>query len=421
MPFGLAVFWGVVTFSILVFLHEGGHFFAARLFGVKVHEFMLGLPGPALRLHTKATTFGVTAIPLGGYVRIAGMEPGAEDPLLADALKASAVAGRIDATRLSEELGGDLERAGALLTTLADYGAIEPATDDDVSYLSLVTTEPGQSPADLLDVVRSTTYRGKKTWQRVVILSSGVAINIISAMLTFTVVLTAWGFPTATLTVESVQKGTAAYTAGLRAGDRLTAVDGTRVKDWDQFATVMAARKPASTIVLRYVRDGQPRESSIVLGGKDGHGFLGVGPKVVNIPQPVAKAAADSFKLTGAVFVSIVQFFANVVHPAQFAASLKDARSVVGVSQMAAEAAQAGPMDYAVLVALLSLSLGAMNILPIPPLDGGKVFLELLERAIGHPLKRQVALGLSAAGAIMLFSLIGYLMYADIARIATCG
>src|SRR5690349_13259238 len=104
MPFWSAVFWGVVTFSLLVFLHEGGHFLAARLFGVKVHEFMLGLPGPAIRFHTKETTLGVTAIPLGGYVRIAGMEPGAEDDLLGRALKAAVTAGRIDSARLAEEL-----------------------------------------------------------------------------------------------------------------------------------------------------------------------------------------------------------------------------------------------------------------------------------------------------------------------------
>ena len=80
------IFWGVVTFSILVVLHEGGHFLAARAFGVKVHEFMIGLPGPALRLKTKKTTFGITVVPLGGYVRIAGMEPGPEDELMGPAL-----------------------------------------------------------------------------------------------------------------------------------------------------------------------------------------------------------------------------------------------------------------------------------------------------------------------------------------------
>ena len=72
------VFWGVITFSLLVVLHEAGHFVAARAFGLKVHEFMVGLPGPRISYHGKKTTFGVTAIPLGGYVRIAGMEPGAD-------------------------------------------------------------------------------------------------------------------------------------------------------------------------------------------------------------------------------------------------------------------------------------------------------------------------------------------------------
>ena len=69
------IFWFIVTFSILVVLHEGGHFLVARAFGVYVHEFMIGLPGPALRFHGKKTDYGITAVPLGGYVRISGMEP----------------------------------------------------------------------------------------------------------------------------------------------------------------------------------------------------------------------------------------------------------------------------------------------------------------------------------------------------------
>ena len=69
MPEALTtIFWGVITFSILVVIHEGGHFLAARAFGVKVHEFMVGLPGPAIRFRSKrsGTSFGITAIPLGG-------------------------------------------------------------------------------------------------------------------------------------------------------------------------------------------------------------------------------------------------------------------------------------------------------------------------------------------------------------------
>lgn len=421
MPIGAAVFWGVVTFSILVFVHEGGHFLAARAFGIKIHEFMLGLPGPALRFKTKAGTFGVTAVPLGGYVRIAGMEPGAEDGLLAPALKAAAVTGRIDAGSLADELGVPQERAATLLTTLADYMAIDPATDDEISYVSLVDTTPDEPAAALLDRVRATTYRGKPTWQRVVILSAGVAVNIVSAILVFTIVLSAFGLPTATLTLSEVQRGTAAAAAGFHVGDTLIAVNGARLGTWDAFTKTMGTHKPGDRVAITYTRAGARHTTVVILGANRGKAFLGVGSKIVNVPEPVVRAAGDSVKLTGTVFVSILQFFARVTHPAEFVASLKDARSVVGVSQMAAQAAESGPMDYAILIALLSLSLGVMNILPIPPLDGGKVLMELIERVIGHPLKREVALGISATGAILLFSLIGYLMYADIARIATGG
>ena len=75
-----ALFWFIVTFSILVVLHEGGHFLVARSFGVHVHEFMIGLPGPAIRFHGKKTDYGITAVPLGGYVRITGMNPHEEIP-----------------------------------------------------------------------------------------------------------------------------------------------------------------------------------------------------------------------------------------------------------------------------------------------------------------------------------------------------
>ena len=78
----------------------------------------------------------------------------------------------------------------------------------------------------------------------------------------------------------------------------------------------------------------------------------------------------------------------------------------------------AGALSYAGLVAMLSLSLGVMNILPIPPLDGGKIVLEIVERIIGRPISRAITLGFSSVGALLLFALIGYVMYLDILRYA---
>jgi len=124
-----------------------------------------------------------------------------------------------------------------------------------------------------------------------------------------------------------------------------------------------------------------------------------------------------SFTLIGLVFKAIGGFF----NPQTFKASVSGSSSVVGISVVVARAVQRGPIDYAFLVALLSLSLGVMNILPIPPLDGGKIAVEIIERIVGRPLSRKLSLGLSAAGALLLFTFIGYLMYADVVRYVVNG
>lgn len=407
------VIWGIVTFSILVVLHEMGHFLAARAFGVKVHEFMVGLPGPAVRLTTKNMSWGVTAVPLGGYVRIAGMEPGAEDELLAQALAAVRDGQSPTVATLARDLGVSQERAEALVTTLLDWKAIAEGPSGNLA----VTVDgqiAGLTPVELLDQARRVTYRGQSTWKRVTILAMGVFTNLALAILTFTVVLSIWGYYDLTTRIDSVGEGTPAAAAGVSVGDVLIALDGEPVDRWDTFQFLMSRTRPGETVTLTVERGGTTIDIPVTLGEKEGHGYAGIGPTAVAVRPSVGESLARSVGMTGLVFRAIVDLF----NPATFARSVQDVRGPVGISVMAADAAEAGPLDYAALIAMLSLSLGVMNILPLPPLDGGKIMLEIVERVIGRPISRAVSLGLSAVGAVLLFSLIGYIMYADIARIA---
>ncbi len=413
------VFWGLVTFSLLVVIHEGGHFFAARFFGVRVHEFMLGLPGPSLKWRSKktGTAYGVTAIPLGGYVRIAGMEPGAEDELLGPALKTVAVAGSLDAADLAETLHVPHDRAMALLNTLDDWNSIEHDPGSEGSYRTLVQADAGTDPAQLIDRERTSTYRGLKTWQRITVLAMGVLMNLVTAIVIFTVTLSAFGYQQPSLKLDTVEPATPALLAGLRAGDRLTSFDGQKVADWQSMLVHIEKSRPGQTVTIGYIRNGTPGVARATLAEHNGKPYLGVKASIENVRLSVWAALGQSFVWTGLVFVAIAQFF----NPATFQQSLQGARSVVGISVETARAASAGALPYAWIVALLSLSLGVMNILPIPPLDGGKIAVEIVERLIHRPLPRAVSLGLSLAGAVLLFSLIGYLMYADVVRIVTGG
>ncbi len=409
-----AIFWGVVTFSLLVVIHEGGHFMMAKAFGIKVHEFMIGLPGPSINIKRRGTDFGITAIPLGGYVRIAGMEPGSEDELLAPALKAAALAERIDAMGLSAVLGISPTRASSLLVTLSDWGAIEPAPDDKVSYLSLVpVSEAGDEPGAMLDRARAVTYRGASAWQRITILAMGIILNLLTALVVFTVVLSSWGFYDYSLTISGTTQDSAADIAGLVEGDTLTSLDGQELDQWLEFTNEIDTRVPGERISVGFERDGVDNEVTVALGENEaGDAYFGVSTSVTHVDLNVMEAAGESIRWTGYVFTAIIDFF----NPATFSRSVEGARGVIGISVEAAQAVENGPLDYAWLIALLSLSLGVMNLLPIPPLDGGKIVLEIVERVIGKPIERRIYLGLSLTGALFLFSFIGYIMYADVVR-----
>ncbi len=413
-----ALFWGVLTFSLLVIIHEGGHFIAARAFGIRVHEFMIGLPGPALRHRSKRTgiAYGVTAVPLGGYVRIAGMEPGEEDPLLAEALAAVSETGVMTTVALARALRISRDRASTLLTTLIDYGAVEELADGQ-GHSALVTREETEDAPQALDRIRARTYRGLPTWKRIVVLSTGVLFNLLTAVLIFTVTLTVWGYMVPSPTLDSILKGSAAAEAGLRPGDTILQVDRARVTDWEGLLASIAARHPGDTVVLTVARQAERLRLTARLGSRRGGAFLGVGPRLVQRRLAPHVALWESLRWTGLVFVAIARFF----DPRTFSAAVGDARSVVGISYEVADAARRGPIDYAWIVALLSLSLGVMNILPIPPLDGGKVALEMVERFRRRPMRRETSLAISAVGAVLLFSLIFYLMYADVMRYIVKG
>ncbi len=413
-----AIFWGVITFSILVVLHEGGHFATARAFGVHVHEFMVGLPGPALRFRGKKTDYGITAIPLGGYVRIAGMEPGPEDELLGPALAIVTREHRAWVSDVARELDVELDRAAAVLVILADWNAISEVDGEENLYQSHYPPASAADPVALLDEARTQTYRGLPTWKRIVVLSAGVAVNLVAAVLVFVLLFTLVGVWVSSLKIDSTLPGSGAAVAGLKAGDVVKSIGGTPVKDWDALVAAVQTHKPGETIAVVVVRDGAEKTVRVTL--KDGGGGtaqLGIRPAAEQRRMGLVEATTTSLGYIGMVFKAIMGFF----NPSSFKESVSQSSSIIGVSVIVSEQVKLGALNYAFIVAVLSLSLGLVNILPIPPLDGGKVAIELVQRIVGRPLSRNFSLGLSAAGTLLLFAFIGYLMYADVLKYVVNG
>lgn len=384
---------------------------SARLFGVRVREFMLGLPGPKLSFQHGETTYGVTAVPLGGYVRIVGMEGDATnekiEPLLAYVTMKQE--GSLDS--LYGYFSWSESELSGMLVALADWGAIE-LTDD--SWKSLYDSQLAEDPKSLYQHATKNTYVALPFWKRITILSSGVLVNIICALIIFTIVLAGWGTYEDRGAVRPVTGGPAQQ-AGLYPGDDITAINGVTVDSFNDITAVVQSYSPNESVEVTFLRSQDAMTKVVELGENPETkvAYLGVTPELTHVKPSLLGAFVKSFDYMRLTFDAILGFFT----PNRFAESIKNSTSIVGISVIASQAVAAGPLEYAWLLAAISLSLGLMNLIPLPPLDGGKIATEILEKILRRRLPMKLTLGASVAGFVLLFSLMAYLITVDIGRL----
>ena len=411
-----AVFWGVAVLSLLVFVHEGGHYLAARACGVRVTEFFLGMPCRfklSRKSRSHGTEMGVTPILLGGYTRICGMENTSDD-LLAPALMAVQRAGRLSASDLAAKLGCDVDRAYGLLATLADWAAVRPYYDPalgehegqadwSASFETLrrdgdLLTEydrghdfskegssgygeprdPGMGASEFLEHERSRTYLGCGFWRRCGMLLAGPAVNLLVALAVVTGSFMVMGVQMASNepVVGSVSSGSYAEAAGLQAGDRITAVDGEGVSTYDELVSAIKPYLSSGTdFTLVYERGGSHLETTVDLEDGQPAEYLGITNQAYTYYPTLAQALRGSVVYGGMV----AEYALKLIVPTHTMEVLDQSSSVVGISVMASEAASAGVPTLVFFIGAISMSLGFMNLLPIPPLDGGKILIEVIQ------------------------------------------
>lgn len=449
-----AVFWGVLLLSVLVFVHEGGHYLAARAFGVRVTEFFLGLPCRA-RLSFKSkkvgTEIGVTPLLLGGYNRISGMEP-ATDELLAPCLAAVMREGRVAVADAAAELGCDEERIYGLMATLVDWGSIRAYYDAELGEMPSQKTWPaafetlardgrglteydrghdfslpgstaagepcdlGLSAEDLLARERSHTYLGCGFIKRVAMLVAGPAVNVLLAFFLVVGVLMVQGVsaidPSPVL--GAVEEGSIAESAGIRAGDRVVCVGEEQTPTWADVVTKLRARLAGgSDFTMTVERDGRDVPLLVDLPEGQQTDAIGVHATVVTYHPTLAEASAAAVGYAG----QVASFAARLIMPQHTMEVLDQSSSVVGIAAMASEAASSGVWDFLNIAAALSMSLGFMNLLPIPPLDGGKILVELIQLALRRELSLKVQNAISYVGLAFFLFVFVFVLRNDILRL----
>ncbi len=397
--------WLVVILGLaaLVFLHELGHFAVARLVGMKPRAFYLGFPPALVKVQRNGIEYGIGAIPLGGYVRIPGMLRPADSDV--QALMASALAEQpalgAPAQAVEQRLGAeDFDGARSALPELRT--AVERA---QLSPSARRSAEQAVRTVD--EGTGGDAYWRQPTWKRVAAIAAGPGMNVLVAFVIFFAVY-ATGAPSQTpgTKVAQVEAHAPAAAAGLRAGDRIVAVDGHPTRTFTQVSTLVGGSR-GRPITVTVDRGGR----TITLGPRrtierQGRWIWGFVPAAELVSHPLGAsarlAAGDCWRVVTGTVSSLANLFrgrggAQVSGP-------------VGVVRSSAQVLQIGLQWYLELLGLISMSIALFNLLPFLPLDGGNILFSIVEGVRGRAVPRAVYRRFSSFGIalILLITVISF-------------
>ncbi|MFT3978641.1 MAG: RIP metalloprotease RseP [Sphingomonas bacterium] len=315
----------------LVFIHEMGHYLAARWFGVKAEVFSIGF-GREVTGWTdrRGTRWKVGWMPLGGYVRFAG-----------------------------------------------DMNA---ASQPSAEWLALPAEE------------RRQTFPARPVWQRAIIVAAGPVVNLVAAVVILAGFALVYGVGETPTVVGRTLPGTVAVQAGLQPGDRITALGGRSVATFDDMVRYVKIR-PGETVRIDYVRNGAARSASATIGerherdrfGNDYRvGLLGITPVAPVIRQvgPL-EAPLVAMRQTGQIVTMMVETIGQVVSGRR---SVKELGGPLSIAKVSGEQITLGPQAFVLLIALVSINLGFINLLPVPMLDGGHLLFYAIEAVQRRPV-----------------------------------
>ena len=371
MSFIITFLAAVCVFSAVIAIHEFGHFAVAKLCGIQVNEFSIGM-GPVLwKTVRKGTQYSLRALPVGGFVALEGEE--------------------------SPESRQAEQRADA--DGSADQGALKEE-------------EPAEQPAGI-------PLNEAPVWQRALVMVAGAAMNFVLGFVVMAVLIAAQSEPITSRVIYKVEEGALCGQTGLQAGDKVLAVNGRRcfVAN-DMLYELMRTEDYSARFTV--LRDGRNVELPDVRfdtwQDDEGQTHMSLGFTVYGIkktPLNVLKEAGNSVLYYGRII------FTSLMDLLRGRESINDLSGPVGIVTAIGQAASYGWQDLLELLVLITVNLGIFNLLPFPALDGGKVVFLLIEGITGHAVPEKIQSGLTLAAFALLFGLMIFATYNDVVRLIT--
>lgn len=449
----LSILWNLAAFivalGILITVHECGHFWVARRCGIRVERFSIGF-GKALwrRKDKQGTEFVIALIPLGGYVKMLDERVETVAPEMRHLAFNNKTVGQRAAVIAAGPIANFLFAIVAYwLVFIIGIPSIRPVVDE-------ITTDSIAAQAQITPGMELKAIDGIETpdWDAV---RMALVAKIGDDSSTFTVApfgstqqqekilnLRHWAFepdkedPVVSLGIRprgakiepvlaEIQPDSAAYKAGLQTGDRIVTVNGQPFTQWMTFVTAVR-ENPGKPLALEVERRGSLLSLTLIpdtkLGSGKVEGFAGVVPKIIPLPQEYKtvrqygpfSAIVEATEKTGQLMKLTVSMLGKLITGD---VKLNSLSGPISIAQGAGMSAEYGLIYYLMFIALISVNLGIINLLPLPVLDGGHLLFLAIEKLKGGPVSERVQDFCYRIGSVLLMLLMGLALFNDFSRL----
>lgn len=345
----ITLIYFIVILGIIVLVHEGGHFLFAKLFNIYVYEFSIGM-GP--KLFTKKdkkgeTSYSIRAIPIGGFVSLAG----------------------------------------------------EEVNDDE-------------------NIPQDRKLYNKPVWQRFLVMFFGAGFNFILAIFTLFLIGIIWGAPDTRSIISKVEVDYPAYVAGIRDGDKVLSINGKKTTTSDDLAIRMQLADKNEPIEIVVERDNKNYTFKVIPEEKEIDGqktkVIGITMGSSELKRGLGEIIKFTFVKTGSIFRQMFITFEGLFNGG---VKVNDLSGPVGIYSVVGTYRTAGFENILYLIALLSINVGFINLIPFPAFDGGRILFLIIEKIKGSPVSSKTENIIHSIGFILLIMLMLYITFNDILKL----
>jgi regulator of sigma E protease len=424
------LFYGALILGVLVLVHELGHFLVAKWLGVRVISFSIGMGPRVIGFTRGGTDYRISLLPLGGFVRMAGDTPEADDragapdeflskPWWARALITAAgpIANLVFALliNMAVYLGGVEGRDFVTRVSKVDAGsAAERVGLMPHDQIATLAGRPARTLSALSEAVEGETKATDGGTVPLVVERDGREVTLPVPRHEIDAVANGLDWDMGT-SIGRVLIGYPAYDAGLREGDEILSVDGKPIRIWSDLSAALKSRPDAVRSMT--VRRGEQTFTITLKTTADG--TIGVSPpEVLTFRQtfPPGKAIVlgiqQTFWVTGQIYAGLWSFVSD---PVRLHGSVA---GPIAIAQVAREQAKGGLQQLVTFASFISLALMVMNLLPIPVLDGGHILFALIEAVRRRPLSLKTQYFFQRIGLFVLIGLVVFAFYNDVSRVS---